>query len=64
MAKIPEASILYNESEHNILALVNKANKEREEATHTPSLPFPQQLYTQYKIPMFMIEILQKHVKY
>jgi hypothetical protein len=26
-AKIPSATILYNESEHNILALVRKANK-------------------------------------
>ncbi len=26
-AKIPEATILYNESKHNILALVGKANK-------------------------------------
>jgi hypothetical protein len=30
-AKIPEATMLYNESKHNTLALVGKANEKEEE---------------------------------
>jgi hypothetical protein len=34
-AKIPEATILYNESKHNILALISKANNNKDVHTHT-----------------------------